>query len=109
MENLIVQLEELTGFTSTALCKEFKNRGISESIDKSKFNAWRSGKTLLPSSVERVAAQWVIELWQNERNQCKASELWATDTKYTQILSFLTMADIVGMIKKHKAANTNQP
>lgn len=105
--NIITQLEELTGLSSSQLSKEFARRGNTSSLDKKKLIEWREGKTIMPGWVERVAAQWIIELWQNERNQCDAKNLWETDSKYTQILGFLTMADIVNMIKKYKSLNNN--
>ncbi len=107
MDNIINQLEELTGLTPLQLSKELTNRASGTSVDKKKLLDWRDGKSLMPGWVERVAAQWIIELWQNERIQCNAEDLWKTDTKYTQILSFLTMADILNMVQKHKSMNTS--
>lgn len=106
MDNIISQLEELTGLTPLQLSKELTNRANSTSVDKKKLIDWRDGKSLMPGWVERVAAQWIIELWQNERILCNAEDLWKTDTKYTQILNFLTMADILSMVQKHKSMNT---
>lgn len=109
MDNIINQLEQLTGLTPTQLSKEFTNRGNTAPVDKKKLIEWQEGKSIMPSWVERVAAQWIIELWQNERNQCDVKDLWTTDSKYTQILSFLTMADIVSMVQKHKSMTANKP
>jgi len=105
MNNIINELETLTDLTPSELSKELTRRGNLTSVDKKKLIEWREGKSIMPSWVERVAAQWIIELWQNERNKCSAKDLWQIDTKYTQILSFLTMADIVNMVQKHKAIN----
>jgi len=109
MNNIIKQLEELTGLTPAKLGKELSIRGKTTKIDRRKLIEWQQDKSLLPGWVERVAAQWIIELWQDERNQCDASDLWKTDTKYSKILSFLTMADIVGMMKKNKMAKNKKP
>lgn len=109
MNNIIKQLEELTGLTPSELGKELSIRGNTSTVDSRKLIEWQEGKSLLPGWAERVATQWIIELWQNEREQCGASDLWKTDTKYSQILSFLTMADIADLMKKNKMANNNKP
>lgn len=104
MDNIIGQLEELTGLTLKQLGRELSKRSGARDIDPVDLRNWRDGNTLLPGWLERVAAQWTIELWQNERLQSQADELWRIDTKYTKMLGFLTMADIAGMIKKHNAS-----
>jgi len=103
MDNIISQLEELTGLTTLQLSKELTKRASGTTVNKKKLIDWREGKSIMPVWVERVAAQWIIELWQQERVKCKAEDLWKTDTKYTQMLSFLTMADILNMVKKYKS------
>ncbi len=109
MINIIKQLEELTGLTPSELGKALSIRGNTSTVDSGKLIEWQEERSLLPGWAERVATQWIIELWQNEREQCGAGDLWKTDTKYSKILSFLTMADIVDIMKKHKITNNNKP
>lgn len=102
MDNIIQQLEQLTGLTTGQLCKEFSIRSNTATVDTKKLKNWGNGNELMPAWVERIAAQWMIELWQDEREKCDANELWQVDTKYTKTLGFLTMAEIANMVQKHK-------
>ena len=105
MDNIIQDLEQLTGLTTEQLCKEFSNRSNTTAIDATKLKNWGNGNELMPAWVERITTQWMIELWQDERAKCNASELWQVDTKYTHMLGFLTMSEIASMVQKHKTNN----
>ncbi len=55
-----------------------------------------------PKWLEQAATSWVIELWQLERNNCEASQLWNVDQKYYQIFKDYTVADMVAILAELK-------
>lgn len=110
MDDIISQLEQLTGLTTRQLAEQLSVKGNVTSIQTHDLKNWRDGNTLMPGWVERVASQWIIEIWQDERARANAGELWEVDTKYTRILGFLTMGEIATMVKKVNALkHTDSP
>jgi hypothetical protein len=102
MTNLINHLTEFTGLTVQRISQELAKRGGQPPISKSKLVSWKNESCPLPAWAERVALEWIIELWHEERDQCSAKNLFSIDKKYSSALGVFTVADIISILKKHK-------
>ncbi len=56
---------------------------------------WRAGDAHVPLWVERACVTWLVELWQAERKECSAQQLWPVDQKYLRMLEGFTVADLM--------------
>lgn len=102
MNDLIEHLKTLTNLSDQQIGEELARRGGQTPLDRHKFSQWNSGILPTPAWLERAAARWIIELWQSERNECESKDLWAVDKKYSKMLNFLTVAEIIGILNEVK-------
>lgn len=94
MDDMLDRLRQLTGLEKEAFSSRLCQRAS---------KPYQKGITCQqprPRWLERAAAQWIIELWQWERNDCDSHQLWDVDRKYSQIFKSYTVAEMVVILSE---------
>lgn len=100
--SLIESLRRCTGLADAQLCSALAQRAGCAAPTVHLLQAWDGGDTAMPAWVERYCAEWIVELWRNERASCTARDLLQVDQKFTRLLRDYSVADLLAVLRGTK-------
>jgi hypothetical protein len=101
--NVVEHLSQALQLSDARLCKALALRTNYPAPSLRQLRQWRAGDAHVPLWVERTCVTWLVELWQAERKECTAQQLWPVDQKYLRMLEGFTVADLMQLGQKPKA------